>query len=126
MLTPQDVNALRRSQNGMMTAGLWLLGLTSIGCLVVGVLGLRLAMDLAEAGRVGFGELMRGWITDPRLDQLYTGIYVAAISRLRVAVLGLAAGVVGLAVLYGLIVTRRRNRRLVRFIESRAGDTRNG
>jgi len=120
MLEASDLRYLKRSQSRSAKIGGWVLAVVACVLTVGAILNIRLAARLAAMQGIGFQELLYQWFQGVQVDAQYSGLFLFAMNRLQMGVLGLAYGIL-LAILFcGYSKSIQRNKRILKFIEDRS------
>jgi len=117
MLEVNDLRYLKRSQSRSGKIGAWVLGALACVFAVGGILNIRLASRLAAMQATGFQELLYQWFQGVQIDAQYSGLFLFAMNRLQMGVIGLAYGILLAIVFCGYTKSIQRNRRILRFID---------
>lgn len=120
MLEASDLRYLKRSQSRSAKIGGWVLAVVACVLTVGAILNIRLAARLAAMQGIGFQELLYQWFQGVQVDAQYSGLFLFAMNRLQMGVLGLAYGIL-LAILFcAYSKSIQRNKRILKFIEDRS------
>ncbi len=117
MVEARDLKYLIRSQTRGAKIGAWILAAVACVLSVGGILNIGLAARLAAIQGIGFEELFSRWLQGVQLDAQYSGLFLFALNRLQMGMLGFVYGL-GIAVIFcAYNKSRQRNKRILKFIE---------
>lgn len=124
-ITAKDVKALQKSrQKSPRYVAPALLFAMAVLYLVGGLLSLRWCARIARYDGMALSDVFYGWIQGVDITASYSGIYLAALERLSTAALYLGMVVPFVILGWVAIVTNRRNRRIIDYIEAKEREAR--
>lgn len=117
MITEKDIKSLKgqsdfhfRLIQGLFISGVFLQLFSCYN-------NLSLAIIYGEAIGLNFKEILAMWNADPQLDRIYSGYEVQSLHRFATAILNFGSAIIISVIVYGMIVTRFRNKRILEVIE---------
>ena len=63
-----------------------------------------------------FEAIIAMWNADPQLERIYSGYEVQSLHRFTVAIFNFGSAIIISVIVYGMIVTRSRNKRILKVI----------
>lgn len=118
MLNERDWNSLRFSGSRLAVLAEWTLGAASLVFLGMAAAYLRIASNIARGAKLSLQDLFNQWLPGIKPDEVYSGSAILALEPLALALVCIAmfAGVTAFTIMFA--VTRRRNRRLLDFLDT--------
>ena len=117
LITEQDIKALKGQSDlhfklvqGLLISGIFLQ-------LFFCYHSLSVAISYGKAMGLDFEAILAMWNAEPQLDRIYSGYEIQSLHRLTVAILNFGSAIIISIIVYGMIRTRSRNKRILEVIE---------